>query len=78
MGEEGVMLGEAQRTGAFQNRKDLPVVRHEGGRDSFPMEVWMSLRREVGVMKKLNLDKLPKMALEYERMEELSPARVLL
>ena len=39
------------------------------------MEVWISLRREVGVMK-FSLDKFPKMDLEYERMEDLSPAQL--
>lgn len=31
---------------------DLPAVCRKGGCDAIPMEVWMSLRREVGVMRR--------------------------
>lgn len=41
--------------------------------DSFPMEVWMCLRREVSMIYKLDLDKLPKMAVEYETMNYCQP-----
>ena len=36
----------------------------------------MSLRGEVGVMKKFSLNKLPKMSLECARQEELCPAQL--